>query len=250
MADRIESRKAAVNTRMPSETGSDPLELLWEFPPVRWSLEAEEIHVWAAVLDLPEPVTAALTLTLAPDEQLRARRFRFEQEQRRWAAGRGLLRQILGTYLECPPADIHFEYESQGKPALAGGKGPIAFNLSHSGKIALLAITRQKEVGVDVERVVRLSEMDAIAQRFFRADERLQLRGISGAEKQHQFFKIWTRKEAVLKCSGRGIGGIEESKGVPFAGFLDELTPAPGYIGSVAAMRCPTALRLWRWPIQ
>ncbi len=233
--------------------GPEAFQQLWSAPPEHWALQEGAIHVWSALLDQPRAVAAALNSTLSHDEKLRASRFRFEQERERFAVGRGLLRQILARYLESDPARIVFQYGSQGKPALAPSSRvrPLVFNLSHSSKVLLVAVATEGSIGVDVERVCWMAEADRIAQRFFSPEEKVRLRRASTDQKLGVFFSIWTRKEALLKCAGKGIGEIEEpSAREKFEGFLEELVPAGGYIGAVAARGKATNLCAWQWPLQ
>jgi 4'-phosphopantetheinyl transferase len=114
-------------------------------------------------------------------------------------------RQILGRYLELPADRVELISESKGKPRLAG-KSTLCFNLSHSGDLALLAVTSGREVGVDVEKMRFDLPVDGLA-RFFTDAERERLLALSPGEKESTFFRWWTRKEAVLKAEGSGLSG-------------------------------------------
>src|ERR1043166_6848263 len=121
----------------------------WTAPPPSLSLETGEIHVWRIVLEQPEIVLKRLRSTLQPDEIDRANRFHFEKHRRHFEAGRGLLRELLARYLETEPGALRFTYGAYGKPALEG----LRFNMSHSHEVALLAVAREAELGVDVEHI-------------------------------------------------------------------------------------------------
>ncbi|MGE5374287.1 MAG: 4'-phosphopantetheinyl transferase family protein, partial [Bacteroidota bacterium] len=108
------------------------------------------------------------------DEQARADRFRFEQERRRFIVGRGTLRVILGRYLNSTPEKIKFTYHANGKPSLSNGllQTELRFNLSHSGDMALLAVTQNREVGIDIETLRSNLDAGKLANQYFSPSER------------------------------------------------------------------------------
>lgn len=160
---------------------------------------------------------------LAPDELRRAARFRFRTHGIRFAAGRAALRRILSQYLDRTPAALRFGAAPGGKPHLAGPTeaSPLRFNLAHTAALALIAVTRHREVGVDVERLRRDVQYDALAARYFAADEIAGLRALDPPDRPAAFFGCWTRKEAFLKARGDGLR-------VPLARFAVAITPGPG----------------------
>jgi len=179
-------------------------------------VDRDEVHVWHADLDrVPEPVHAD---SLSADERERGRRFRFERDRRRFVAARGLLRVLLGRYLDVHPAGVRFGYGPRGKPFLASGDG-LRFNVSHSGGLALLAFAWRREVGVDVERVRPVPEAEDIARRYFSPWEAADLLRLPEGERAAAFFRCWTRKEAFVKATGDGLSR-------PLDGF--DVTVAPG----------------------
>src|SRR5438128_2285664 len=127
----------------------------WPFPPAHLDLADQEIHVWRAWLDELAPDLPSFTETLSASERNRAARFQFERDRNRFILRRGLLRRILGRYLNLDPAQLSFTYEARGKPSLAGtvDAPTIHFNLSHSEGLALFAVTRSAPFGIDLERV-------------------------------------------------------------------------------------------------
>jgi 4'-phosphopantetheinyl transferase len=213
-------------------------------------LEGADVHVWTACLD--DLSEAALRAPLPADERARAGRFHFERDQRRFVAGRGLLRVLLGRYLEADPASLRFGYGPQGKPFLEE-YGDLRFNVSHSGGLALLAFTHGREVGVDVERERPLPEWKDIAGRYFSAWEATELGRLPADERGAAFFRCWTRKEAFIKATGEGLSRpldafcvslapgeparLRRVVGEPEAVRrfrLEDLRPAPGFAGALA----------------
>lgn len=166
----------------------------------------ELITVHRISLDLPDEALARLALTLSPDEAQRAARFRFERHRRRFTAARGALRAILGAALGLPPAAVALVYGEHGKPALADDSAGVRFNLSHSENWALCAVARGRTLGVDLEAVRPLDDMEALANRFYSAREAAWLRALAEAERPGPFFRAWTCKEAYVKATGRGLG--------------------------------------------
>lgn len=179
----------------------------WDSPSAPPSLSDDEVHVWRLALDEPAARFARLAGRLSPDEQQRATRFRFERDRRRFAIARGSLREILADYLGEEPERLRFAEGPHGKPALGEPHrdSGLRFNLSHSEALALCAVTRGREVGVDVEAVRPLPDADALAERFLSAAERAALGALPGARRLEAFFRCWTRKEAYLKAVGAGL---------------------------------------------
>lgn len=176
-------------------------------PPLDLELTANEIHVWCASLAQPLSRFQMLSQTLCLDERLRAERFHFEKDRKHFITGRGILRTILGCYLNVEPNRLQFRYGKNGKPALVDtfGKGRIRFNLSHSEGLALFAFTRDHEIGVDIEHIHDIFEMNQIAEQFFSVRENAVFRALPKSKKKEAFFYCWTRKEAFIKALGDGL---------------------------------------------
>ena len=177
------------------------------------ALEPGEIHVWAVPLDPAPAIVERLATSLAEDEWERARRFRFDRHRRRYQVGRGVLRELLGAYLGVPAREVVFSYGPRGKPFLGGpaAAGGLSFNLSNSHELALIGLLRGPEIGVDVELLKPMPDLEQIAERFFSASERAALRGLPAGQKREGFFNCWTRKEAYLKAVGEGLAAPLDS---------------------------------------
>ena len=174
------------------------------------SLQDSEIHLWKIPLDRPEPEIQELTQTLSPDEQERAYRYKFPIHQRRFIAARGMLRKILGQYLDKPPQQIQFHYQPNGKPFLDlnSDEIPLCFNLSHSEDLALLALGLNLQIGIDLEWMREVHSLLKIAQRYFSEAEFHKLNQLEGQQQIATFFSIWTAKEAYVKATGEGLSGL------------------------------------------
>jgi 4'-phosphopantetheinyl transferase len=163
--------------------------------------------VWQVNLDQPASVLQHLGQTLAADEQARAERFHFVRDRNRFVVCRTRLREILAHYLDIEPAQVVFCYGGHGKPALAAAfqSSQLRFNVSHSQEIALFAFTRQREIGVDIEHIRPLSDVEQLVERFFSCQERATFRSVPVAQRLARFFTWWTCKEAYVKAFGEGL---------------------------------------------
>ena len=179
-----------------------------EAPADGWkpTLTADGIHLWLADLDRLPKSLAQLAATLTADERERAARFHFPAHRDRFVVGRGLLRTLLGAYLNRPAMALCFACGPRGKPLLAGedADAGLHFNLSHSGERALYAIAR-REVGVDLECLNRVVNDAAVAERVCTPREWAAFQALPAERFREAFFSCWTRKEAIAKALGDGL---------------------------------------------
>ncbi len=244
-------------------------EPLTGIPTIRTTLPAGEVHLWNARLDRMVSSGRNLERTLSSDEKARANRFRFERDRARYMTGRGILRALLGMYLDVEPEAVEFGHERERKPALSGrfGRDPIRFNMSRSGDLALYAFARDRELGVDVERIDPLPEMDRIVEGFFTPREIREYRQIPPGERTDAFFRCWTRKEAFLKATGEGLlrpldtfsvsirsdelPRFVENRTQPEAAdpwSVLDLPVEEGYRAALVVRGAPFGLRCLQWP--
>ena len=141
---------------------------------------------------------------LSADERERAARFYFDRDRRRFVAARAALRETIAVELRMSPADVRFELGRFGKPQLGTG-ARLRFNLSHADAHAVIALTSDAEIGVDLERVRDLDDLDRLATTVFSARERAELEALPPAVRLRGFFAGWTRKEAYIKATGDGL---------------------------------------------
>lgn len=194
-------------------------------------LAAGQVHVWRS--RLTGEVQDRVEL-LSEDERRRASRFRYEIHRARFIEARGLLRRLLGGYLDVDPEEIEFAYADHGKPYLEGTD--VFFNLSHAGDFAVFAFTRHAKVGIDVEAIDDDLDLRGLARRFFSQAEWVALSSLEANQWPSAFFTIWTRKEAFVKAVGEGLS-------IPLSDFDVSLSLDPPLIG---AIRCsPAEGRPW-----
>ncbi len=256
-----QSVSAAAATRRPRAS--------WSPPPAFPRLADQDVHAWLAPLEGGPQRARGLAAALSEDERARANRFLTERDRRRFIVCRGVLRTILGWYLGVAPAAVEFRYGPHGKPAITGGPGRCAlrFNVSHADGMALYAVTLGREVGVDLERVRSDVATEEIAERFFSAREAAVLRALDPASRVQAFFRIWTRKEAYLKATGRGLLSPLRELDVSFLPDepaallatplgpreacrwrLEELFADARYVAAIAVEGHGWRLRRWKWP--
>jgi len=228
----------------------------------------EEVHVWRAALDVQATQVQSLRRTLTADERARAERFHFQKDRKHFIVARGLLRTILGRYLDVASRQLRFSYSPYGKPSLASefNGDALCFNLSHANGLALFAVTRGRQLGIDIERVRADLADEQVAEQFFSLREVAELRTFSGSVRSLAFFNCWTRKEAYIKARGEGLslpldqfdvslapGGpaiLLSTAGNPQEAFrwsLRELTPGAGYVAALVAEGNSWRLRCWQW---
>jgi len=216
----------------------------WPAGPVRPQLLPGEIHLWRAALSLPGRLSASEAV-LSREEILRSRRFTFETDRDRFITSHGALRMVLGLYLSADPQSLEFQTGPTGKPQLVQTFTDLRFNLSHSGDLALIGVSRGREVGVDVERVQGNIEFDQIVEHYFEPAEAWDLRTSPPHERVSKFFDLWTRKEACLKADGSGLVG--RPKLDRFG--VRNLCPAIGYSSAVASEGNDWQLACWNWNV-
>ncbi|MDG4792811.1 4'-phosphopantetheinyl transferase superfamily protein [Micromonospora sp. WMMD1082] len=203
-------------------------------------------HVWRLGLDLTPQLAQVFDDVLSPAERARRDGYADRTVRRRFLAVYGSLRVILGAYRGEPPSRVPLRTGRWGKPLL--GDDGLRFNISHSGRCALLAVSAERDIGVDVERARRDRSVEAFARRYFPPAEARLVAAAPPAERTALHLTLWTRKEACVKAAGdRLLNGLD----LPVAGpdgllvhrpggripgpwRVRDLRVPPGYRGSVA----------------
>ena len=174
----------------------------WLASPASQAIADDEIHVWKVDLSAPVPDVRLLSR----DEHERAARFHFERDRQHFKASRSALRIVLGRYLNLPAGSLEFAQTEYGKPFLTNPEAAgVLFNLSHSGEVAVIAVAREREVGVDVEFMRADFATSEVAEHFFSVAEIYTLSGLDPNLRTQAFFNCWTRKEAYVKARGEGL---------------------------------------------
>lgn len=228
------------------------------------------IHIWQADLELSPKQINQLQTTLSLEEAQRAARFKFAHLQQRFIAAKGILRILLGKYLNKSPESILFSYGSHGKPELNTQlfqTSSLHFNQSDSMTFALYAFTKASPIGVDIERIREDIEALSLAERFFSPNETVALKNQSPQQQIPAFFRIWTRKEAFIKAVGEGLSfplhefevnldeesakllSIRASAEAAAQWTLLTLNPGINYIGAVAVEAKINQIKLFNYQL-
>ncbi|MEN1678304.1 MAG: 4'-phosphopantetheinyl transferase superfamily protein [Planctomycetota bacterium] len=176
------------------------------------------------------PLDAEMTAEgLSAEESRRADRFYHERDRRRFLVAHHGLRRVLGDALGIRPAEVTLQTGPHGKPSLAGvGPRRLEFNLTHSGEWALLALSDDGPVGVDLEQQRPVGESQAIADRHYAQLERSRAPDPDSADYERWFFETWTAKEAALKLLGAGLAlPLHQVETPPADGWAELPRPNP-----------------------
>lgn len=246
----------------------------WPTRPTPPDLPVTEAHVWAASLEIGANVLAECESLLSAEERSRALALRNADLRRKYVVSHGALRILLGQYVGDRPQNLMFATAPDGKPQLCKRHDnpeneSIRFNLAHSGELALVAVARGLEVGIDCERLREVNEFERLAERYFHPAETKELLAAPPAGRLLNFLRCWTAKEAVLKACGTGIGEALPLLHIPlaecFAGWVDlsdlpgpvsgshcwvtRLSPAPDYVAAVAVLGVPMPVHCFTFPM-
>jgi 4'-phosphopantetheinyl transferase len=234
----------------------------WSAPPLHPRAIPGVVDVWRADLGAKPGGLGELEGLLCAQERERAARIVRARDRMLWARSRGMLRALLGRYVDRDPRELALELGAHGKPALGDDDGhasDLRFNLSHSGGMMLVAVTAGREVGVDVEVVRdparRTLDERAIAARVLGAEQARRLERLEPRERTREFQRAWTMREAAVKCLGTGLAsapvageGGGGSGGRIAALWTTELDAGPRAAAAVAvegSEACES--RCWDW---
>jgi 4'-phosphopantetheinyl transferase len=240
---------------------------LWLVSPKRPVLNHGEVHVWRVRLGQPSSTVRAFSNILTLDEKERASAYSVEKDRDHFVVARGALRNILSLYLHVLPTRILLCSNDYGKPSVSGQTGDrrLRFNLSHSHGVALLALTRSGEIGVDVEFIREEFAGLAIAESLFSPIEVSRLKALPPDIQVSAFFKCWTRKEAYIKARGEGLShplnefvvsfipgepaalvSTARNPGEASQWSLLDVHPDPNYVGAIAVNCKAPTLHQWK----
>ena len=164
-----------------------------------------DVDVWCVNLDASAHAADRYSGMLSDDERSRAQAFRYPDLKRKFTLARGVLRVLIGRYLGVLPEAVAFRYNAAGKPELSRGDSGLHFNVSHSGGLAAYGFAIAGEVGIDVEQVRPIPDLEAVAAAHFSAAECSELFAADPASRFEIFYRFWTRKEAYVKAVGSGL---------------------------------------------
>lgn len=217
----------------------------WVSPAFPLKLKDNDVHIWRLKLEQPDSRVREYASTLSEKERIRAAGFLFERHRKRFIVGRAVLRTILASYLNTGPGQVQFCYGPHGKPYLAekSCKAIVQFNLAHSNELVLYAFTVKQRIGVDLEYIHQIPDVEKMVARFFPEGEN-ELP--PNSQKVSAFFNRWTRTEAYAKAVGTGLAqsfdGFDasltrEEPACPSSWFITSFIPALDYAASLVVER-------------
>lgn len=236
--------------------GYDRFDSFWGAPRFPTKLSDNDVHVWWLKLEQADLCAVRFASILTEKERTRAASLFFERDRNRFILCRGVLRTVLGSYLNTEPDRLEFSYGSYGKPYLAGAfsEESVQFSLAHSHELALYVFTRGRKVGIDLERIRNIPDVDQVAARFLSRRENAMFRTLPRGQRLKAFFGFWTRKEAYGKAIGIGLAqpldgfsmsmmpeepdrsfNMEENAREACCWSIMSFTPAPEYTAALAA---------------
>jgi len=192
----------------------DQQRLIWQTQ-LDYQINDQQIHIWT--VDVSNHLNPDFAAYLDNQESERAERFKFSKDRNCFIGSHVALRILLGKYCDCAPRAIAYEYTAYNKPTLIDNN-PIQFNLSHSHNQAIIAITKNHPIGIDIEYMQEKKILTELAKRFFSSQEYEEYKSLATSQKTLGFYNCWTRKEAFVKALGIGIT-------CPLKSFSVNLTP-------------------------
>ena len=228
----------------------------WDNPSTVPLISKSEVHIWKADLEQHSKLAEMQATLLSHDELIRVEKYRFPKDSTRYSVGRSICRLILGQYLDIEAKDLVFYYNRYGRPYIDSylNHNALSFNVSHSENHLLLAVSKGREVGIDIERVKCEFDCVEIAKGFFSTYELAQLRALPPSERELGFITCWTQKEAYIKAQGMGLSldldsfdvSLDPKKPAELLSVRDDPTqverwklhtfsPFRGYISTLAA---------------
>lgn len=240
----------------------------WRPPPNCSCLGPSGIHIWRGRYCFNLSQARIFESYLSEEEALRIGRLIRASDRERYVFAHGMLRSVIGYYIGCSPRDIVFKFNAFGKPSLSGSEEPgsIHFNMAHSGDVVLLALCRQSDIGIDVEKIRDIPKIYQMIDHNFSSEERGYLHNLPVNRLRESFFAQWVLKESFIKGLGVGLSyplqdftiKPEINKGevtnrynvLPKSGPYWQcqlFAPFPGYVGAVAAQDIFEAPNLWNY---
>ncbi len=211
-------------------------------------IEEDQIHVWFAYSEqIQDPhLLSQYHRLLNEKERLQQKRFHFEKDRHQYLVTRAMVRTVLSLYAPTiAPEDWKFQKNRYGKPSIGNRlrNCPLQLNISHTEKLVVMAVTLEREIGVDVEYLLRAGKTVEIADRFFSPNEINDLLNLPREAQKSRFFDLWTLKEAYIKACGMGLS-------IPLNHFSYTIDP-DGIIGIAFGPQRDDQPDRWKfWQIQ
>ncbi|MGI9042651.1 MAG: 4'-phosphopantetheinyl transferase family protein [Gemmatimonadaceae bacterium] len=196
-------------------------------------LAPDVVDIWTARLDVDDATLDELLRRLSPSERMRVGALLEEKAARQYVVSRAMQRQLLASYVGGSPADIQFGIVAMGKPTLSKPNDiGLQFNTTHSGRLVIIAVTANRDVGVDVEQMRPIPRAMAVAKRCYSAAEYERLLDLEGEARDRAFLAIWVKREGTAKARGDSVWrGLASWKNGELEALAREFTVKPLDLG-------------------
>ncbi len=228
------------------------------------NLNENEVHIYYVMINSAKQFIPFLKKYLSNEEKLKVMKYIFEKDRAIQMISRSVLKNILSRYLSDKTEDVIFSYNQFGKPFISENKNPdsIRFNLSHSGNMILYAVSRKRNVGIDVQEINKTVSVTDIIEHYFSDHEIAQFKSLPEELMLKAFYSCWTRKEAYIKARGKGLSFPLNSFSVPvFPGLcskllhddegtgwsLTDIISSPEYTAAIAAEGNNLTYHFFKW---
>lgn len=162
------------------------------------------IDIWYGVLSEKDTINTLYWAFLNEFERHQALQFKRPLMQAQYVEVQGRKREVLGRYLDEKPSIIKIAKEAHGKPYLVNFPDWV-FNLSHSAGHWVIAVAKECQLGIDLERYKKRINVSGLVHKCFAPEEIEYWEALAEADQLKEFYRFWTRKEAFVKATGRGI---------------------------------------------
>ena len=196
--------------------------------PTKLASPTPGVSAWWVQLAASDDEVARLATWLAPEEHARAARYGRPGLAERYIVGRASLRWVLGRTIGLAPGAVPILRDPRGRPYLDGDFG-IDFNVSNTEGVALIGITREGRIGVDIEHSARRVRVDGLARKLLTPAERATLAPLAEAERRARFLRYWTCKEAMSKATGDGLAAPFRNMEIALGERIALVTGPPPY---------------------
>jgi len=183
------------------------MDSMWDHPLKSNEIKVGTVHIWRGRLSTGLQHLPQIACCLSTDEKKKAARFHQAKDEQRYLFSHSMLRMVLAKYLNCKSESIFYKQDFYGKPMLGfhNLKEDIYFNMSHSEDLVIVALSRDQDVGVDVEFIRKVKDAQGIVKSSFVIQEQIHLFSLPSTEFINGFFLCWTLKEAFIKAIGKGL---------------------------------------------
>ncbi len=202
-------------------------------------IRSGEVHIWRNTLNENHYILEKHESLLSNEEKRRCSEYMYEAEKVRYTCNHRFVRQVLSNYLKVEASSIVFSITNFGKPFVKNTG--LFFNYSYRDKICVLAISRDAEIGIDIEKIKLLQDLETFASFSFSEMEKKIIFESSPENFESTLFTFWTYKEAIIKALGIGLNA--DLTQIDLSDFLyhetNQLTYANDDLYTIKSLKSP-----------